>query len=73
MELFRRTILFGMGFVAAASILIADDRMSWNYGQSSGFEVSSQVRELAVAIYERFEEPEVRDPKVLEVFVTQKI
>ncbi|MBR2001970.1 MAG: hypothetical protein IKK22_05290 [Firmicutes bacterium] len=74
MELFRRAVLFLMGFVAAASIMIADDRMAVNYGGHPMLDVNEEVRQLAMLVQERIQQPEeIRDPKVLETFVTQKI
>jgi len=74
LELFRRIILFLMGFSAATSIMIADDRMALNYGRCPVLDVSGEVRQLAALLQERMDEmEEVRDPKDLEAFITQKI
>ena len=76
MEVLRRTILFFMGFVAAASVMIADDRMALNYGLTSALDVSEEVRETILAVRERWDTPQEDmklDPQVLEAFVTQKI
>ncbi|MBO5666296.1 MAG: hypothetical protein J6S45_02500 [Firmicutes bacterium] len=44
MELIRRVILVIMGFVAAASLMIADDRMAMQYGYPPLLDVNQEVR-----------------------------
>ena len=76
MEFLRRSVLFLLGFVAAASIVIADDRMAMNYVYSSALDVNEEVRSFVLAARERWElgnRKEEWDPQVLETFITQKI
>lgn len=76
MEFLRRSVLFLLGFVAAASIVIADDRMAMNYVYPSALDVNEEVRSFVLAARERWEQAKPEDewdPRALEAFITQKI
>ena len=47
MEWLRRMFFVFLGFVAAVSVAVADDRMVVNYGCHSVLDVNVQVREAA--------------------------
>lgn len=75
MEFLRRFVCFMIGFVAAASVVILDDRMSLNYGYHSELDLNQEIRQVISAFHtlDFGENDQVEERPSLEVFVTQKI